>query len=196
MSIQKFNPKTIMIGALLIMVAALRIVFAGKGSISPLANFSPIGAMAIFGGACFSNKGKALAWPVLTLWLSDVILNRYVFYGHWRLFYEGFYWTYGAFALIVLTGHYLVKKITFTRVVLASVSAVLIHWIVTDFGVWLDGTMYAKTFNGFIACLVAAIPYERNLLVGNLVYGAILFGSVEWMFGSRRSIHYKGEPSI
>lgn len=177
----KFNPKTPLVLGMLILVAALRVVFATGGPISPLANFSPIGAMALFGGACFTNKTRAFGWPLLTLWLSDILLDRFVFYGHWRLFYEGFYWTYGAFALMVVVGRYLIRQITVTRVLLASVSAVLIHWIVTDFGVWLDGTMYAKTGAGFVECLVAAIPYERDLLAGNLIYGAILFGSYAWI---------------
>ena len=181
MSIRTLNLKTPLVLGMLVLVAALRVVFSTTGSISPLADFSPIGAMAIFGGACFSNRAKAYGWPLLTLWVSDLFLNRFVFYGHWRLFYEGFYWTYGAFALMVLAGRYQVRKITVTRVLLASVTAVLIHWIVTDFGVWLDGTMYPKTGAGFVACLVAAIPYERDVFAGNLIYGAILFGSYAWM---------------
>ncbi len=190
MSIQKINPKVAAIGAILILVALLRVVFSiGNGSISPLAVFTPIGAMALFGGACFTDKTKAFAWPLLTLWLSDIFLNRFVFYVHWRLFYEDFYWTYGAFALIVLTGRYLVKTITIPRIVLASVTGVLIHWIVTDFGVWLDGSMYAKTFDGFITCLVAAVPYEKDFLIGTLLYGGLMFGSFEWMARS-----YKWQP--
>ena len=177
----KFNPKASLIFGMLTLVAGLRVVFGTGMCLAPLADFSPIGAMALFGGACFSDRIKAFAWPLLTLWVSDIFLNRFVFYGHWRLFYEGFYWTYGAFALMVIAGRFFITRITVSRVLLASVSAVLIHWIVTDFGVWLDGTMYPKTGAGFIECLVAAIPYERNLLAGNLVYGAVLFGSFAWI---------------
>jgi hypothetical protein len=166
---------------MLLAVAALRVIFSADSHLTPLAMLSPIGAMALFGGACFSNRLKAFAWPLLALWVSDIFLNRFVFYGHWRLFYEQFYWTYGAFALMVVTGRLLLRKITVSRVILATLLTVLIHWIVTDFGVWLEGTMYPKTGAGFIACLVAAIPFERYILAGNLVYGAILFGSYAWL---------------
>lgn len=192
----QFNPKTPIILAMLALVAALRVVFA-TSCLSPLADFSPIGAMALFGGACFTaapgvrgsrvspGRGadwlKAFGWPLLTLWISDIFLNRFVFYGHWQIFYSGCYWVYGAFALMVLAGHYLLSRVTVTRVALAAVAAVLIHWIVTDFGTWLEGTMYPKTPAGYIECLVAAIPFEKYQLAGNLIYCAILFGSAAWI---------------
>jgi hypothetical protein len=177
MTLQKFNPGTLVIGGMLLLVAMVRIFMALPGTISPFANFSPVGAMALFGGACFSDRVKAFAWPLMTLWLSDVVLNRIVFYGQWRLFYEGFYWTYGTFAVIVLMGRYLIRDVTIPRFILISILAVCIHWIMTDFGVWLLGSVYPKTAAGFMACLVTAIPYERNLLIGNLVYGTALFGA-------------------
>lgn len=206
-----FNPKTPIILAMLALVAALRVVFA-TSCLSPLADFSPIGAMALFGGACFfgatGTRGsrftgapgavgsrvsrgrgadwlKAFGWPLLTLWISDLFLNRFVFYGHWQVFYSGCYWVYGAFALMVVVGRYMLSRVTVTRVIMASVSAAAIHWIVTDFGTWLEGTMYPKTPAGYIECLVAAIPFEKYQLAGNLIYCAILFGSVAWM--SRRA---------
>jgi hypothetical protein len=60
---------------------------------------------------------------------------------------------------------------------------VFIHWIVTDFGVWMGSTVYAQTFMGFITCLITAIPFELNLLAGTLLYSIILFGCFQWMQG-------------
>lgn len=181
MSIQKINPRPLVIGAMLVAVAALRVLFASKGNISPLTNFTPIGAMALFGGVCFSRAGKAFAWPLLALWLSDLFLNRFVYYGHWRFFYEGFYWTYGAFALMVLVGRLAIRRVTVYSILGAALGCTLIHWIITDLGVWLDFTTYPKTWDGWWTCLVAAIPFERNFLLGTLVYGTLLFGSFEWL---------------
>ncbi len=39
--------------------------------------------------------------------------------------------------------------------------------------------MYPKTWGGYFTSLVAAIPYERNFLVGTLVYSGIFFGGFE-----------------
>lgn len=181
MSLQKINPRSAILLLFMIVVAAVRILLHLQSNISPMANFTPIGAMALFGGAYFSSNKKAYLFPLLTLWLGDILLNRLVFYHEWRLFYEGFYWTYGAFALMVLTGQLLIKKVTIKNVIAASLIIVFIHWIVTDFGVWLEGTLYPKTWAGWWACLTAAFPYERNFLAGTVLYGGLLFGSFEWM---------------
>ncbi|TWF35305.1 hypothetical protein FHW36_10994 [Chitinophaga polysaccharea] len=146
---------------------------------TPLANFTPIGSMALFGGHYFSEKWKAYLLPLMTLWISDLFLNYFVYYHKLVFFYDGFYWTYGAFALATLIGS-LIKKVNFRNVIMAAVAAALVHWIITDFGVWMEGRLYPKTATGLIACYVAAIPYMKNMLAGNLLFSAISFGLFEW----------------
>jgi hypothetical protein len=178
--LKQFTPRTIAILTFMGVVALVRVMAAINGELSPISNFTPLGAMALFGGAYFT-RGRAMAFPLLTLWISDIILNRFTFYGNWRLFYEGFYWTYGAFVLMVLIGQYLMHKKTMGRFVLSSLTIVFIHWIVTDIGVWLAGYTYPPTIQGLWMCLLAAIPYELNFLAGTLVYGTLMFGTFEWM---------------
>lgn len=178
---QNLSNRTMVLLLFMALVAAARVATSGSGGqISALSNFSPVGAMALFGGAYFSRY-KSFLFPLLTLWVSDLLLNRLVFYGEWRLFYEGFYWTYGAFALMVLVGKTLLRRVTIARFISAAILTVAIHWVVTDIGVWLSGMTYPQTAAGFWACLVAAIPFERNLLVGTVTYGALMFGLFEWM---------------
>src|ERR1017187_9364765 len=77
-------------------------------------NFTPIGAMAIFGAAYFSNRLIAFGIPLLALWLSDIVLYNTVYpayhTGFW-LFPQGFPWQYVSFALITLAGMGLLKKV-------------------------------------------------------------------------------------
>ncbi len=148
--------------------------------IPEFSNFTPVGAMALFGGAYFS-KWKSFAFPVLTLWLSDVVLNRIMFYGEWVLFYDGAIWTYGAFALMALVGRFVMKEKNAQTFIRSSLAIVLIHWIITDIGVWLYSGTYPQTLAGFWACLVAAIPFEINFLLGTLFYGTVLFCVFEYM---------------
>lgn len=160
-------------------IAALRVGFSFAHS--PLGNFTPIGAMALFGGAYFSDRWKAYILPLATLLISDLILNRFLYFQNWQFFYEGSGWTYAAFALMTLTGS-LIRKINFSSFIGGVLVITLIHWIVTDIGVWQSSfNMYPKTFSGFVQCLVAAIPWELNFLAGSLIYGVIMFGSAEWM---------------
>jgi hypothetical protein len=173
------NQIRLIVLVLFILVIATSRVLLAANEVTPLSNFSAIGAMALFGGAYF-GRIRAFAFPILALWIGDIFLNK-LYMGEWALFYEGFGWTYGAFALMVLVGYlFLKEKRTVTNFLGASLVVVLLHWIITDFGVWVGGTMYPKTLSGFWACLVAAIPFERNLLLGTLVYGTLMFGAFEW----------------
>jgi len=163
-------------------VAALRITFNFSPEISPLANFSPVGAMAIFGGAYFNRKWKAFVFPLLMLLISDFVLHQTVFrkYGNGFL-YGGWYWVYGAFAVITIVSRWILTKITIQRFLVSIVVCVLIHWIITDLGVWIGSIRYPQTLNGYVICLENAIPYEGRFLAGTLLYGIALFGVFEWM---------------
>ena len=56
------------------------ILFASFTRLIPhMPNFTPIGAMALFGGAYLSNKYYAFIIPILSLWLSDLIINNFIF---------------------------------------------------------------------------------------------------------------------
>jgi hypothetical protein len=187
MSLKNLNPR---FGILLLFILAAGIirVLAG-GQVTPFSNISPIGAMALFGGAYFSSKGKAYGFPLLTLFLSDVIMMQ-VFYSEYTqgLLYSGWIWTYISFAAMVLVGQLIIKKISVGNVVLAAVAAALTHWLISDLGVWLSGSTdittgkpYTRDLAGLIKCYTLAIPYMKNMLIGNLIYGAIFFGGFELM---------------
>src|SRR5258705_5944959 len=112
----KFNPRTAVLLVFIAITAAMRVVFNFNYDISPLANFSPIGAMALFGGAYFNGKWKAFTFPLLMLFISDFILHQTVFKPYSNgLLYSGWYLVYSAFALITLVGRWLLQKITVNR---------------------------------------------------------------------------------
>ena len=179
---KNFDPRTTVLLIFISAVASLRVAFNFSYDISPLANFSPLGGMAIFGGAYFNRKWKAFAFPLLMLFISDLILHQTVFkkYGNGYL-YNGWYWVYGSFALMTIVGMRVLKKITINRFILSALACVFIHWIITDLGVWIGSKIYAQNFNGFVTCLQKAIPYEWRFLAGTLAYGVILFGLFEWI---------------
>lgn len=179
---KKFNAnyKDVTLLLFILVTGIWRVMISSGSEISVLSNFTPLGAMALFGGAYLSNW-KSFAFPLLTIWLSDVVLNKLVFYGEWVLFYDGFVWTYGAFALMVLVGKWMKNKRTVSRFLGSTMLIVFVHWIVTDIGVWIGSAIYPQTLAGFWMCLVAAIPFELRFLASSLLYGGILFGSFEWI---------------
>lgn len=65
-------------------------------------NFTPIGAMALFGGACFAGKRAAFLIPLLAMYLSDLALGFLVYDFGW--FHVLMPYVYASFALSVALG--------------------------------------------------------------------------------------------
>lgn len=178
MSESKFNPRTVILLLIIIFASIIRIAAPFSDNFKDIANFSAVGAITLFGGAYFNNNLKAFGFPLLILFLSDLFLGLTI-YKEYGMFYTGWYWTYIAFALMVLAGRTIMKKVNVQSFLGATLSIVLIHWIVTDFGVWFGSTYYPQTLAGFWLCLVNAIPFELKFLYGTLTYGAVMFGAFE-----------------
>lgn len=155
-------------------ITAIVLVLAFSRLLPHPFNFSPIAALALFGGARYSNRFAAYLIPLVALWVSDLFLN-YAFYGRVVPFYDGAIFTYFAFALIVLLGSVLLKKLSAGRLLVSALSASIIFFLVSNFGVWAFSGMYPLTFPGITACYTAAVPFFRNTLTGDLVYSFVIF---------------------
>lgn len=183
-----FDVRFIVLLLIILLVGALRLLSDG-GMLASWLNFTPIGAMALFGGAYFSHKGKAYLFPLLTLLVSDLVLMQTV-YQKWSngWLYSGWYWTYGAFFVMVLLGQTVLKKVNITNVVLGAFLSALAHYIITDLGVWLGGGLdlttgkpYTRDLAGFVNCYLLALPYFQKMLLSTLLYSGLLFGGFELM---------------
>lgn len=165
-------------------VIALMLLLAAFSRLIPHPyNFTPIGAMALFGAAYFSQRRYlAFAIPIISMWLSDLVLNNVVYgqhFDHFVWFYQGFYWTYGAFVLIGWIGIVLLKKVNVQYLVLAILMASIVFFLVSNFGVWVSTNMYPKNMSGLMACFTAGLPFFKNTLMGDLLYTTVLFGVFE-----------------
>jgi hypothetical protein len=149
-------------------------------------NFTPLGAMALFGAAYFGNRLLAFIIPLTAMWLSDLVINNTnILINHTQVvnshsgfewFGGGFYWMYGSFALITIVGFLLLKKPNVLRVGTAGIFASLIFFLITNFAVWLGSTVYPQNISGLLGCYAAGIPFFGNTLAGDLFYCATLFG--------------------
>lgn len=133
-------------------------------------NFAPIGAMALFGGT-YLGKRYAIALPIVAMFLSDMFIGFDSLSSRLTV--------YGTFILIGLIGLWLRERKSLQNIVLASFAGSLLFFVTTNFGVWAFGTIYPKTFEGLVACFVAAIPFFRNTLAGDLFYTGVFFGGFE-----------------
>jgi hypothetical protein len=177
MSVLKINPRNAVLLLIIVAVAILRIAsFSGWG---PLTVFTPIGAMALFGGAYFNGNIKPFAFPLLTLFISDVVMNLFFAGSEYRtgLLYSGWVWTYLAFALMAVAGKLIIRNINVMNIAIAVVVSTLIHWLVSDIGGCLaENTL---SFTIYKERLITALPYELRFLGGTAFFSALLFSAFE-----------------
>lgn len=163
-----FNPRFLTLAAMVVAAAAARLLPHWD-------NFTPVGAMALFGGAYFASRRAAFAVPLTALFLSDLVLNS-------SFGWEAFRWTLprdACFVLIVALGMLLRKRRTPLTVVTTSLAGSCLFFVITNFCVWAEGIIYERTWAGLIECYTAAIPFFAKTLGGDLFYTAILFGGFE-----------------
>lgn len=139
-------------------------------------NFTPIAAMALFGGACLSNKKFAFIIPLLAMFISDCIIG----------FHNTMIYVYASFILITFIGNYIRSNSRAGNIILASLVSSILFFIITNFGVWASGG-FELGMKGLINIYLIAIPFYgnsmfgsffANTIMGDLFYCGILFGSL------------------
>lgn len=161
-----FRPRTWTIVGLLLAGALTRIL-------PHWPNFTAMGAVCLFGGACLRPRWAALFVPLAALAVSDLYLAAFV-YGFGSL--RGVWVSYALFALIAALGMLLGRRVTGGRVLLAAVAASTLFFVGSNFAVWFLGHRYPHTPAGLWACYLAGLPFAWNMLAADLVYSGVLFG--------------------
>ena len=127
-------------------------------------NFTPILALAIFGGAYFPNKIAALTLPVIAMFLSDLILG----------FHSQMYVVSGTIVILSFLGN-IIKTKNIKNLAISGLVGSLFFFIITNFSVWISGSLYPLTFDGLIQCYIMAIPFFHNTLISTLLFISVLF---------------------
>jgi hypothetical protein len=134
-------------------------------------NFTPVGALGLFGGAKL-RSWRAFALPVLAMAGPDLIL-------WWLKGYPPFNpFVYGSLLLNVLLGRWLLRTGPAWRVAPVSLLASMQFFLLTNFGAWLGphNTLYSRDLGGLLLCYTAALPFFGNTVAGDLLYSAALWG--------------------
>jgi hypothetical protein len=147
-------------------------------------NVTPMGAMFLFSGATFQRKTSSLLVPLLALVVSDIVVIQFL-YGGRHPWFDPFTWL--GFVSIGLIGWILRANPSPGRLLAASLAGSLLFFLISNFGVWAHGTLYPHTWSGLLKCYVAAIPFLRNTLLGDLFYAILMFGSYYWLIHPRRT---------
>lgn len=149
-----------------IVIASILIAFAVFSRLMPHpANFAPIAAVALFGGALLPRR-LAISLPLIAMIISDLVIGLH----------PTIYATWGSFAIIALVSSMKFKTVNMTNILTSSLAASVFFFVVTNFAVWIEGRLYAPTFAGLVNCYYNALPFFRNTLLGDLVFTSSLFG--------------------
>ena len=144
-------------------------------------NFSPMAAIGLFGAAHFAKKWQAFFIPLIGIWVSDLVINNYVYSissSNFVWFYSGFYWQYISYILIIFAGLFIFNRgISLTKTAGGMISSSGIFFLVSNFGVWAGGTMYPKNFGGLITCYAAGVPFIHNTIISDVLFTTVLFGT-------------------
>ena len=132
-------------------------------------NFAPVGAIALFAGATYERRSTALAVPVLTAVLADLLRGG---------FHEASIAVYASYALIALLGIALRARRTSPLAVGGgAIASATIFYLVTNGAMWPVSVVYPPTFAGLVACYIGGLPYYLNTLVSDLAFSAFFFGA-------------------
>ena len=144
-------------------------------------NFSPMAAIGLFGAAHFAKKWQAFFIPLIGIWISDLVINNYVYSSsssNFVWFYSGFYWQYISYILIIFAGLFIFNRgISLTKMFGGMISSSGIFFLVSNYGVWAGGTMYPKNFSGLITCYAAGVPFIHNTIISDVLFTTVLFGT-------------------
>lgn len=163
------TPRTlVLIGMIALAVAVRLLIFFVPGALPY--NFTPVEAIALFGGAYFSDRRLAFIVPIAAMFLADLVIGLHPLVPV----------IYACIAASVVLGFGLRDKVSVSRVAGYGVAGSLLFFVVVSFVEWLIGdTDYCRA--GIVSCYVAALPFLKNWLAGTLVWSAILFGGFEVM---------------
>ena len=129
------------------------------------ANFAPVAAVALFGGAVLPKK-VALLVPLLAMMSSDAIIG----------FHSLVAVTWSCYVLIALASSRWLRNGNFARGSFLTLSSSMFFFVVTNFAVWLTSGMYTHTMAGLVRCFSLALPFFRNTLLSDLFYASVMFG--------------------
>lgn len=139
-------------------------------------NFTPIAAMALFGGAYLGRKHLAFIIPFAAMFLSDLVLGLH----------KDMWAVYVAFGITVFLGTLIRNNVRIFSVVTASIASSVIFFLLTNFASWLSSPFYPQTASGLMQCYIAGLAFFNNgsygisfflnEIAGALFYNGLFFG--------------------
>ena len=138
-------------------------------------NLTPVVAAALFAGTVLRSRSLALLVPAGAMLASDLVIGL----DDWRIrliVYAGLMLP----ALLALWGRRFPRAIALLPLAIGSS---LMFFLTSNLAVWAFSGMYALDLGGLVRCYVAALPFLRNTMTGDLGWTVALFAA--WWMAQR-----------
>jgi len=165
------------------MSAYLVLVFAALSRLLPHAfhatglNFTAVGGSLLFVGSRMSGRRWMAGLSLLALAATDYYLTVYAYGFPFQV--NQYLVTWAWYAAVCFLGLGLLTKTSgrgWMQVGAAVLASSTSFFLLSNFMVWAQSGMYAKTAAGLGACFVAAIPFYANDVMSTAITAGVLFG--------------------
>ena len=130
-------------------------------------NFTSLLALSFYVPIIFGKK--FIPAVILSFAITDYII----------VYHSLTHWTWGSVVIIGLISQYF-KNSIYKRVG-GALSGALIFFIITNFGVWVNGS-YGYSFNGLLSCYTLAIPFFTYSLISTFIFSGIIEALIKIKF--------------
>ena len=154
------NLKLIMIASMIVLAAATRFLPTAP-------NFTPMIAIALFGGAMIKNKYMAAALPLSAMLLSDIFIG----------FHSTIPAVYLSIVLAIFAGRMIKNNKNILNIAGGSLISAVLFFLITNFGAWLAIGTYTKDLAGLMQAYQMGIPFFRNTILSTGLFSTALFGA-------------------
>ena len=175
----KLNKSNLLILFILILACALYRVWDSR----PM-GFAPQIAMALFAGSVSRDKRFAFLFPILSLFISDLLYQFLYSQGLTTIkgFYSGQVVNYLIIASVTVIGFF-INKNKIGQIFLGSLAGAIYFFLASNFTVWIGGGLdinnqpYPRSVSGILLCYTEALPFFKWSVLSTLLFNGIFFGS-------------------
>ena len=175
----KLNKSNLLILFILILACALYRVWDSR----PM-GFAPQIAMALFAGSVSKDKRFAFLFPVLSLFISDLLYQFLYSQGLSTIkgFYSGQWQNYLLIASITVIGFF-INKNRISQIFIGSLAGAIYFFLISNLMVWIGGGWdinnqpYPRSFSGLMLCYSEALPFFKWSVLSTLLFNGVFFGS-------------------
>jgi len=140
-------------------------------------DFTPVAATALFAASTLRLRALSPLVPFAGMLLGDAALGFY----DWRVMTA----VYGMLALPAIVACLSSRLRRPAMVVPVLLSSSLAFFLVANFAVWAFSPLYPASAAGLSKCYIAALPFLRNMIAGDLFWWLVLFGSYRLLQAAR-----------